>query len=212
MVKETKQVPRKQSRLSAAERALFGTLVAPAGPFPEVVGTGRQYPGAPEGTYLASYLNELSARPKAQRVFTELVSPLQKFERSMKRIKKGERADGPVDAYTERDIWIPYAKLQKKIDRRGSVRITKDGSVIPPESSQGRAALAVLLLYQEFRLTRVRRCLQCGKWFFAHLERQLFCGDPERKCQWKHYHSPEWRRKNREHQRKYREGLFGKGR
>jgi len=212
MVRMIKQVQRKQSRLSATDRALFGTLVSPSGPFPEVVGARRQYPGATEGTYLASYLNELSARPKAQKAFTELISPLQKFERRMKQLKKGEPAEGPLDAYTERDVWIPYAKLQKKIDRRGLARITKDGSVIPPESSQGKAALAVLILYQEFRLTRVRQCLQCRRWFFAHIERQGFCGDPQKKCQWKHFHSPEWRRRNREHQRKYREALFGKSR
>jgi hypothetical protein len=212
MVRKTKQVQEKQQRLSAGDRALFGTLVSTSGQFVEVAGTKRRYPGAAEGTYLAAYLNELSGRPKAQKAFTELVSPLQKFERRMKQLKKGERLDEPVDSYTERDVWIPYAKLQKKIDRRGLARITKDGMVIPPESSEGKAALAALLLYGEFRLTRVRRCLQCKKWFFAHLERQMFCGDLKKRCQWKHFHSPEWRRKNREHQQQYRDRVFGKRR
>jgi len=210
MGRKSKQVP--QKGISAADRALLGTLVYPSGPFPEVVEAKRQYPGAAEGTYLASYLNELSAQPEAQKAFTELVSPLQKFEQRMKRLKKGEPTDRPTEPYTERDLMRAYAKLQQKIDRQGTARITKDGLVIPPISSEGRAALAVLILYQEFRLTRVQRCLQCGKWFFAHLERQMFCGDLEKRCQWKHYHSPEWRRKNREHQRKFRERLFGKRR
>lgn len=204
MVSETKQVQRKQPRLSAGDRKLLGTLVSPSGPFPEVAGAKRQYPGVAEGTYLASYLNELWARPKAQKAFADVVYPLVNFERRL----KGK----PAEPYTELDPMRAYAKLQEKIDRRGRARVTKEGLVIPPESSQGKAALAVLLLYQEFRLTRVRQCLQCGQWFFAHLERQLFCGDLEKKCQWKHYHSPEWRKKNREHQRKYREGLFGKRR
>jgi hypothetical protein len=212
MVSNTKQVQQKHRRLSAGDRALFATLVSPSGPFPEVVGARRQYPGAAEGTYLVSYLNELSARPRTQKTFTDLVSPLQEFERRIKQLKKGERPDGPGDSYTERDVWIPYAKLQKKIDRRGLTRISKDGLVVPPESSEGKAALAALLLYGEFRLTRVRRCLQCKKWFFAHLERQMFCGDLKERCQWKHFHSPEWRRKNREHQQQCRDRIFGKRR
>lgn len=212
MASDTKQVQQKLRRLSAGDRALFGTLVSPSGPFPEVAGAKRQYPGAAEGTYLASYLNELSARPRTQKAFTDLVSPLQEFEQRMKQLMKGEPADRSGKMHTEREVWIPYAKLQKKIDRRGLARITKDGSVVPPESSEGRAALAALLLYSEFRLTRVRRCLQCQKWFFAHIERQMFCGDLKKRCQWKHFHSPEWRRKNREHQQQYRERIFGKRR
>src|SRR5712692_6153881 len=114
MFRGAKQVPRKRSTLSAADRALFGTLVSPSGPFPEVVGAKRQYPGAAEGAFLASFLNELLVRPRVQKAFAALVFPLADFERRMKQLKKGEPADGSAETYTERDPMRGYAKLQKK--------------------------------------------------------------------------------------------------
>ena len=90
------------------------------------------------------------------------------------------------------------------------------GLAIRPTSDEGKAALAALILADESRLSRIRPCLHCRTWFYARQERQRFCSDRAKRCQWKHYHSPEWRKRNREqnrkHQRAYRERLFGKRR
>lgn len=210
MGSNSKQVPHEQIRLSVADRALFGTLAVPRSGalFPEVAGAKRQFPGAPEGSFLAGYLNELSARPKKQRALVDLLVPLLKVER----IRKGKA----VESFDRREAIRAYARLKRKIDRKGPARLSTDGLVIPPESNEGKAALAALLLSGDSRLTRIRQCLRCGTWFYAHLERQLFCSDPEKRCQWNYYHSPEWRKKNRErnrkHQRAYRERLFGRRR
>jgi hypothetical protein len=168
-----------------------------------VAGAKRQYPGAAEGTYLASYLNELSAHPEALKAFMELFSPLMKFHQRIQQNMKNQRTGGMGGPFPERDLLKAYAKLQKKIDRKGLARLTEDGLVIPPATAEGRAALAVLLLYPELRLLRIRQCLHCGVWFFAHLERQVYCSDAAKNCQWKHKHSPEWRKMYRERTRKY---------
>ncbi len=170
--------------------------------FPEVPRAKREYPGALEGSFLAGYFNQLSARPRKQRAFRDLLSPLLEVER---------RPD-----FSLRALNRAYTKLEGKIDRQGLPHVTEDGLVIPPTSDEGKAALAAILLYRQFRLGRIRQCLHCGTWFYAHLERQTFCSDQAKRCQWKHYHSPEWRERNRErnrkHQRAYRERLFGKRR
>ena len=169
--------------------------------FPEVPGAKRQYPGAREGSFLAGYLNQLSVLPQKQRAFRDLLSPLQRFERGIFLWRALERAG---------------SKLEGNIDRRGLPHVTEDGLVIPPTSDEGKAALAAILLYRQIRLSCIRQCLHCGTWFYAHLERQRFCSDRAKRCQWKHYHSLEWRKQNRErnrkHQRAYRERLFGKRR
>lgn len=203
MVSHTKQVPRNGIRITPR-----GRIVAVHRPmiFPEVLGAKRQYPGAQEGSFLAWYLNQLSAWPRKQKAFCDLLSPFMEVERppdfSMRSIGRAlDRA---------------YPKLEAKIDRQGFPHVIEDGLVIPPTSDEGKAALAAILLFKEVRLSRIRRCLHCGTWFYAHLERQTFCSDRVKRCQWKHYHSPEWRKRNRElnrkHQRAYRERLFGKRR
>ena len=197
MVSNTKQVPK--------ERLRFRIVAVPRPKlFPEVPGAKRQYPGAQEGSFLAGYLNHLSARPRKQKAFCDLLSPLLEVGRpdfSLRALERLERA---------------YAKLEGKIDRHGLPHVTDDGLVIPPTSDEGKAALAAILLYRQIRLDHIRQCLHCGTWFYAHLERQTFCSDQAKRCQWKHYHSPEWRKQNREqkrkHQRAYRERLFGKRR
>lgn len=191
-----KQVPRKRVRFRIAavpRRVLFPKV------FPEVPGVKRQYPGAREGGFLAGYLNKLSARPQKQRAFLGLLSTLLDVEQMVLTTRRWKRA-----------FW----KLVEKIDRQGSARVTEDGLVIPPTSDEGKAALAALLLYRHHRLRQIQRCLHCRTWFYAHLERQRFCSDRAKRCQWKHYHSPAWRKRNRErnrkHQRAYRERTFVK--
>jgi hypothetical protein len=209
MASRTKQVPQKWTRLSPGDRALIVTLVSPSGPFPDVTEAKRRYPGATEGTYLASYLNELSARPETLKAFTDLVSPLMQFQQRIKQNMTNQRTAGTGGPSPERNLLKAYASLKQKIDRQGLARLTKDGLLVPPATAEGKAALAVLLLYDELRLPRLRQCLRCGDWLYAHLERQVFCSDAKKNCQWKHKHSPEWRKmyreRNRKHQRKYRE-------
>jgi hypothetical protein len=202
----TKQVP------SGFRITPRGRIVAVHRPmiFPEVLGAKRQYPGAQEGSFLAWYLNQLSARPRKQKAFYDLLSPLMEVERppdfSMRTIGRA----------IDRALHGAFPKLAAKIDRQGPPSITEDGLVIPPTSDEGKAALAAILLFKEVRLHRIRKCLHCGTWFYAHLERQTFCSDRAKRCQWKHYHSPDWRNRNRalnrKHQRAYRERLFGKRR
>lgn len=78
------------------------------------------------------------------------------------------------------------------------------------------ALLALVELLRRGRLDRLRQCLRCRSWFYARFKHQRFCNDPEKKCQWRHYHTPEWRKKHREknrrHQEEYRKRLFGKRR
>lgn len=209
MVSGTKQVPRKRVVETFQIRGFkFRIVEVPSWMlfpevFPEVHGAKRQYPGAEEGSFLAGYLNRISARPQKLRAFCRLLFPLMKFERG---------------AFSLRGLHRVYVTLTKKIDRQGSAHPipTQDGLVIPPASDEGKAALAAVLLYRQFRLSCIRQCLHCGTWFYAHLERQRFCGNRAKRCQWKHYHSPGWRKRNRErnrkHQRAYRERLFGKRR
>jgi hypothetical protein len=203
----TNQVPRKPVRLSADDQALIEFVAGPTAPvFPELAGAKRRYPGAPEGSYLATYLNELSVRPGKQKAFIKVLTPFWKEERG-----EGPKVTKPRQVM---DALKTYARLKRRIDREGLARVTKGGLVVSPKTNEGKASLAALLLYAEKRLGRIRQCVRCGNWFFAHLQRQVFCGDPKKKCQWAHNHNPEWRKqyreRNRIHQKKYREGLFGK--
>jgi hypothetical protein len=204
MVSYTKQVPQDVVNITfRGKRISFGIVeVTPPILFPKVPRAKREYPGAQEGSFLAGYFNQLSARPRKLRAFRDLLSPLLEVER---------RPD-----FSMRALNRAYPKLEGKIDRQGLPHVTEDGLVIPPTSDEGKAALAAILLYRQIRLHRIRQCLHCGTWFYAHLERQAFCSDKAKRCQWKHYHSPEWRKRNRKrnrkHQRAYRERLFGKRR
>jgi hypothetical protein len=202
----TNQVPRKRARLSTADLALIEFIAGPSGPvFPAVAGAKRRYPGTPEGSFLAAYLNELSAGPGKQKAFIKVLTPFWKEERG-----EGPKVTKPRHVI---DALKAYARLKRRIDREGLARITKGGLVVSPKTNEGKAALAALLLYAEKRLSCIRQCHRCGSWFFAHLQRQVFCGDREKKCQWTHNHNSEWRKhyreRNRTYQRKYRKELFG---
>lgn len=87
------------------------------------------------------------------------------------------------------------------------------GQAFRARSSELMAKFAMFLLYQQGRIARIRQCLHCRSWFYARFEHKRFCS---KRCQFAHYHTPEWRKKNRErnrkHQRAYRETLFGKRR
>jgi hypothetical protein len=205
----TSQVQNKKLRKpSATDRALFQVLRTPIKPlFSERVGHKRKYPGAPEGSYLAAYLNELSARPSELKAFIDLLFTLIKTQRAMQTQR--------FETIVAIDAARAYARLKGKIDRQGAAHLTASGLVIPPESRDGKAALAALLLYGNSHLTRIRQCRHCNAWFYAHLDRQVFCSDSGKKCQWNHYHTPERRKKYRQrnlrYQREFRNRRFAKG-
>lgn len=202
---------------------LLKNLLEPKGPlFPKVAGAKRDYPGEPEGAYLASHLNGLS-RVQRKRFWLPALDAMQQLEMIPKRLAslRSWNLDDLEDL--EREInrqldlyfgkaFITQAKLKRKIDRRGPAKLTNEGLVIPPDSAEGKAALAALLLERDRRLLRLRHCLNCSDWFYARFERQLFCSNPQKNCQWNHYHSPQWRKKhreqNRKHQRAYRQRTF----
>lgn len=145
--------------------------------------------------------------PIAPRLFPEVPGA--------KRQYPGERQGNFLAGYLNR-----LSRQKQEAFLKGLPRLVKPllkGGWVPrPTSDEGKAALAFLVLSDESRSSRVRRCLHCGTWFYARQERQRFCSDRAKRCQWKHYHSPEWRKRNREpnrkHQREYRERLYGKRR
>lgn len=200
MLNSTIHVSHRRFKLSSKDRALFATLAVPRRGtlFPGGSQSKRQYPGESEGAYLAEYLN---VKVKGDKVMLhKLLPPLWTMERAIK---------GETIECSRRDVLRACARLKQRIDRSGSARISSDGLVIPPVSEKGKASLAALLLYHEWRLCRVRRCLHCKKWFYGRVERKRFCS---KTCQENHYHTPEWQKKNRErnreHQKAYRKRVF----
>src|ERR1700720_4410075 len=179
-------------------------------PFREVPGGKRRYPGESAGRYLAGRLNEISQlRPKRR----PLLESLRLFHSFAKAAKKG-----PVDVrkHAKRLLrttgYLFESALNESSVKDREMSIHEDGIIVHPGTAESKAALAVLVLEKTRRLERIKRCLRCKSWFYARFKHQKFCSDPKKKCQWDHYHSPEWRKQNRErnrrHQRRYRETLF----
>jgi len=68
----------------------------------------------------------------------------------------------------------------------------------------------ILKLTEMGRLTRLRRCGNCGRWLYARIRHQNFCS---LKCQQKNYaKSPEWKVHRRAYMRKRYRELFSKPR
>ena len=87
---------------------------------------------------------------------------------------------------------------------------------VPPQLqryTKSMATLASSLLLDQRHLGKIKQCEHCKDWFYARFKSQKFCAAPQKKCQWKAYHTDEWREKNRErnsrYQRKYRKLIFG---
>jgi hypothetical protein len=180
-----------------------------SGPFDRPLGSKRRYPGEVEADYLLTYIGRLSRFPAKQESFLKPFRALLEMERVL----------GKKDEPAVRRIWPSarraYNKLSHVIRAGGwTVGVSRQGLILEPMSKGGRAALAVLLLDEQHRLNRIRPCLSCDAWFYARFNHQRFCNDPEKKCQWNHYHTPEWRKKHREQNKKYqrdfRERTFGK--
>ena len=203
MPRASRQVQEKK-RLAEAKALLDAmTLTFPSRTtfsLPQSKRPKRQYPGDAEGLYVAAYLEYLSAFPTQQRTVLGWLRPMQKMrpkktERAIERMKPSERV--PFKRL------IPFAQS-------------------PYGSYEHSAFTAALALWNLGRLHRIKECLQCGSWFYARFTHQLFCNVPDRQCRWKHFHTPEWRKKqasyrkrhrteNRKHQREYRKRLFSKG-
>jgi hypothetical protein len=189
-------------------------LEAQRHPFQEPQGT-RRYPGESAGRYLAEYLNQASCSTNG-RALLRSVYVIQELAQAV------DRHDvDAVDRLRKRGLKFAYANLTSAINSAMSTRMSafdvhENGLIVQATTPEGRAALAVLLLEKQRRLTRVRQCLHCGSWFYARFKHQGFCNNPQKRCQWNHYHTPDWRKrhreKNRKHQRAYRERNFGKKR
>jgi hypothetical protein len=182
------------------------------GPFYHPEGAKRKYPGEAEATavvdHMTYYLPTYSTKKKLK-AFLKEFSILRDYEEQ--RQKGNDHASDEVGR-----VWM---RLMKRIreDHIVTVDVRGDGLLVQPTRAEGISALALLSLSVRYRrLTRIRPCLHCGSVFYARFDHQQFCPDPEKKCQWHHYHSPEWRKKHRERtkqlQKEYRERIFGKAR
>jgi hypothetical protein len=185
-------------------------------PFGEAGGKLRRYPGESEGGYLAEYLNNARRSNKQDR----LLKSVRVVQQVAQAAYKHDIA--AIDRLRKRGMNFAYTTLRTAINNEISGKlgwafgVEESGFTIRATTPDGKVALAVLLLEKHYRLTRVRQCLHCGSWFYARFTHQQFCNDATKRCQWNHYHTPEWRKdhreRNRRHQREYRKRLFGKGR
>jgi hypothetical protein len=145
----------------------------------------RQYPGEVEARFLLAFIKSLS--PHKRSTFLKVLVPSRDRDPSMSALQK-EIAGG-----------------------KWALTVGKDGVVLLPTEPEGVAALAVFLLRQRNLLSRVRQCRQCSAWFYARFKHKKFCSV---KCQVDAYHTPRWRKRNREknlrRQREYRKRLFGR--
>jgi hypothetical protein len=169
----------------------------------------RSYPGQAEGERVTEYLNYLSRIGAKRHPFLRSLSILKKFAQAARNhdktaIDRLGKAGG--DAHFAFNSLISAA-MPKSLSRLG-VKVHKEGLLLQPATPEEEAAVALLVLVQKTRVDRIRQCPRCRTWFYARFKHQQFCRDPKKKCQWSHYHSSEWRRKNRErnkkHQRAYR--------
>jgi hypothetical protein len=181
--------------------------------------SGRQYPGDTAGKYIVERLNRMSeTSPYRTALFGGLLI-LRQYEEAE---AKGDtvtrdqllRRKGFRNPKFWWDLLYSTAAEPNVKKRKISIHgIHEKGLVIQPTTTRGKDAFALLSLGAKGKLNRVRRCSRCKDLFFARFSHQWFCS---KKCQWDHYHSPEWRRQNRErnkgHQRSYRDRYFGKKR
>jgi hypothetical protein len=218
MANTTSQVQHDQSAIEAELAELRAELERRKGPFGEGQANGRHYPGEGAGRYLAKRLNRLPESSAERSVIMVALWTLRQYE-------QGERSGDVLlcerllkrRGFGSPKFWFRhlYATAAGGFEKRSKVvihGIHENGVVIQPSTPEERDAFAILSLRTKGRIERIRRCRYCRFWFYARFHHQLFCGDPAKRCQWKHYHSPEWRRKNRErnkeHQRAYRKRLF----
>jgi hypothetical protein len=181
--------------------------------------SARQYPGETAGKYLVERLNHFSPKSGYGFAFTAGLLILRHYEQVE---AKGDtvtrdqllRRKGFRNPKFWWDLLYSTAAEPNVKKRKISIHgIHEKGLVIQPTTTRGKDAFALLSLGAKGKLNRIRKCTHCKRHLYARFNHQWFCS---KKCQWDHYHSPEWRRQNREsnkrHQRNYRDRYFGKKR
>jgi hypothetical protein len=189
--------PSREERL-ALEKALAEQAQAEGYPlFLRPDPAARHYPGEAEAFHI---LVQISISPNPKRL-EALLRPLRNL-RNYEEVSKGGNACAL--AKVTRTSNAVYAKLKKTIlsGSTFAIEARREGLVVQPGTREGMTAFALLSLFQQRRLSRLRQCLHCGAWFFARFKHQRFCNFPT-ECQWNHYHSPEWRKQHREQNRKH---------
>ena len=179
----------------------------------------RQYPGETAGKYLVERLNRFSPKSRYGFAFTAGLLILRHYEQVE---AKGDTVTRDQllrrKGFRNPKFWWDHLysiASEMTVKKRKVVLhgIHEKGLVIEPSTPRGKDAFALLSLGAKGKLNRIRKCSHCKKLLYARFNHQWFCS---KKCQWDHYHSPEWRKQNRErnrrHQRRYRETLFGKKR
>lgn len=189
--------------------------------FPKMVDAKRKYPGEAAGVYLSWYLENM--RPSVARTLLKKMRPIMRFESTIqKTVMRFESTIPPKELEAlkraQRKL-IEASEALRRVAMNGRLEFesfTPDGLLVRPGTLRGLAASAVLGLSSANLLNRLRRCTHCGAWFYARFGHQQFCNDPKKRCQWNHYHTPEWRKQhreqNRKHQRAFRQRVFGKRR
>jgi hypothetical protein len=166
--------------------------------------SARSYPGQADGDCVAKYLNHLPRSGAKQHLFLHSVTVLSKLSQATK--------SGSVPAIdrllaSRRGINFVYnylfAAAKPTRLRDLDLRRHKDGLLFLPTTPTGEAVVALLVLDHKRQVDRIRKCLHCRTWFYARFKHQQFCNDRAKKCQSNHYHTPEWRKKNRERNRKH---------
>jgi hypothetical protein len=180
------------------------------GPFANYQKSQRVYPGEPEAAAVLSFLSSLKTSPRRYKDFVKPLRILQLFESATRNYDSTT-----MHQMMKRATPTAYDSFGRAIRRRAElVAVREQGLIVRPKTTYGTAALGVLVLFEKRLLTRIRQCLHCKQWFYARFTHQKFCRDALKGCQWKHYHSPEWRKANRERNRtrqaKFRERMFGR--
>lgn len=169
--------------------------------------TTRYYPGEAEGRYLTRRLNQLSPERepflfmslwtllKVARVGRDRDIPILGILRKEKEIF----SENEARTYLFSTAAGGFGK-RSKLEIHG---VHEDGLIIGPETTEGKDALTILSLEAKGKLDRIKRCIHCQDWFYARFKHQQFCSNPEEKCQFNHYHSSEWRKRNRERNRRH---------
>jgi hypothetical protein len=175
--------------------------------FPQMANSKRQYPDEAAGRYLCWYLEHM--RPSIRKNCLKLMRPFLRLEKARER----QSFESVKRVWKECSHTVGILEKAAMRDRLEVVTFTSDGLLVRPTTLRGLAACAVLALFDKYRMHRIRRCMHCHSWFYARFKHQQFCNDPKKKCQWKHYHTPDWRKQhreqNRKHQRVFRERTFG---
>jgi hypothetical protein len=161
----------------------------------------RTYPGEFLAESLFTYLDCLRATPKELVEFFRLLLPLLHWSHVEGVPWKGKAQEAFDELQDE---------IFHEVAESGKLSLQSGRFVVEANSPRGKACFAIFQLLLEGKLSKIRNCLQCKAYFYARFKVQMFC---TKKCQEANYHSPDWRKKNRErnrkHQKEYRGRLFG---